>query len=185
VEGKSGKIRRMMRWKTLATLASLFASLAVADDFKTVDGKEYKDAKVSRVEPDGIVLKTKSGISKVYFVELPKEIQERFHYDAAKANAHCAEQNAAQEQLRKQQEEALRQRQEATATSALKPGVASDSIKTTATPGIQKKTATGAEPTQRIGAICRDGTESGATGRGACSHHGGVKCWKYADGTCH
>jgi hypothetical protein len=40
---------------------------------------------VSRVEPDGIVLITKSGILKVYFVELLKEVQERFHYDAAKA----------------------------------------------------------------------------------------------------
>src|SRR5437867_10598374 len=31
----------------------------------------------------GILLKTKSGISKVYFGEVPKGIQERFHYDAA------------------------------------------------------------------------------------------------------
>src|SRR5262249_7493001 len=35
----------------------------------------------SGVEPDGIVLKTKSGIPKVYFVELPKEVQDRFHFD--------------------------------------------------------------------------------------------------------
>jgi hypothetical protein len=45
--------------------------LAFAEDFKTIKGKEYKNAKVSRVEPDGIVLKNKSGIAKVYFVELP------------------------------------------------------------------------------------------------------------------
>ncbi len=36
----------------------------------------------------------------------------------------------------------------------------------------------------RIGALCNDGTESGATGSGACSHHGGVNCWLYSDGTC-
>ncbi|MDF0531401.1 hypothetical protein P0W64_00705 [Tsukamurella sp. 8F] len=29
----------------------------------------------------------------------------------------------------------------------------------------------------RSGAICRDGTTSSATGRGACSHHGGVAAW--------
>ena len=58
---------------TLAILAALSASLAVAGDFKTIDGKEYKDAKVSRVEPDGIVLITKWGISKLYFTELPRE----------------------------------------------------------------------------------------------------------------
>jgi hypothetical protein len=175
------------RETVLVILAALCSSLALADDFKTIDGKEYKDAKVSRVEPDGIVLRTKSGISKVYFVELPKEVQERFHYDAAKANAYTAEQNASLEALRKQQEEATR-KQEATASSALKPGVTPDSVKT-ATPGIQtlpqKKTATVTGETQRIGAICRDGSESGATGRGACSRHGGVRYWKYSDGTCH
>jgi hypothetical protein len=36
----------------------------------------------------------------------------------------------------------------------------------------------------RVGALCNDGTSSTATGSGACSHHGGVKCWKYSDGTC-
>lgn len=65
---------------TVATLAVLFASLALAEDFKTINGKEYKDATVSRIEADGIVLKSKTGISKVYFIELPKEVQERFHW---------------------------------------------------------------------------------------------------------
>ena len=77
-----------------AILAALSASIALADDFKTIDGKEYKNVTVSRVEPDGIVLKGKSGISKVYFVELPKEVQERFHYDAANAAAQSVKQNA-------------------------------------------------------------------------------------------
>lgn len=40
------------------------------------------------------------------------------------------------------------------------------------------------EERYRIGAICNGGWESDATGRGACSHHGGVMCWKYSDGTC-
>ena len=68
----------------LAILASLSASLALAEDFKTNNGNEYKDATVSRVEADGIVLRTKTGISKVYFVELPKDVQEKFHYGPAK-----------------------------------------------------------------------------------------------------
>jgi adenylate kinase len=63
---------------TFATLAVLSASFALAEDFKTINGKVYKDATVSRVEADGIVLKTKTGISKVYFIELPKNVQERF-----------------------------------------------------------------------------------------------------------
>jgi hypothetical protein len=61
-------------------LAVLYASLAFSEDFKTTSGKVYKDATVSRVEADGIELKTKTGISKVYFVELPQEVQERFHW---------------------------------------------------------------------------------------------------------
>jgi hypothetical protein len=36
----------------------------------------------------------------------------------------------------------------------------------------------------RIGATCKDGTNSTATGSGACSHHHGVSCWQYSDGTC-
>src|SRR6202035_5546032 len=43
-----------------------------------------KDATVIRVEADGIVLKTKTGISKVYFVELPSDVQQRFHPTPAK-----------------------------------------------------------------------------------------------------
>jgi hypothetical protein len=60
-------------------LAVLSASLALAEDFKTIKSKVYKDATISRVEADGIVLRTKAGISKVYFIELPKDVQERFH----------------------------------------------------------------------------------------------------------
>jgi hypothetical protein len=82
VERKRTRIRPVSYWKaTLALLAALSASLALADDFKTIAGKEYKNVTVSRVEPDGIVLKSQSGISKVYFTELPKEVQERFHYN--------------------------------------------------------------------------------------------------------
>ena len=82
--------------KSLACLILCFAPLAVADDFKTIQGKEFKDATVSRVEPDGIVLRTQSGISKVYFVELPSDVQQRFHYNPTAAVAYSAAQTAAQ-----------------------------------------------------------------------------------------
>jgi micrococcal nuclease len=48
------------------------------------------------------------------------------------------------------------------------------------TPVVQPTTT----PRYRIGAECADGWDSTATGRGACSHHGGVYCWRYSDGTC-
>jgi hypothetical protein len=49
---------------TLAILAVLSATLVLAEDFKTVNGKVYKDVTIRRVEADGIVLGTKTGISK-------------------------------------------------------------------------------------------------------------------------
>lgn len=64
-------------------LTVMFASIALSEDIRTTSGKVYKDATVSRIESDGIELKTKTGIFKVYFVELPPEIQERFHWAPA------------------------------------------------------------------------------------------------------
>src|SRR5437764_5311297 len=94
--------------KIFGFLIACFASVVLADDFKTIDGKEYKNVTVTRVEPDSITVKnTKAGlIAKLPFTELPKEVRERFHYDPEKAAAYSAEQNAAQEQLRKQQGQA-------------------------------------------------------------------------------
>ena len=69
-----------MKYCCTLILAVLFASVALAEDFKTTNGKVYKNATVSRVEGDGLVLRTEAGISKVYFTELPQEVQERFHW---------------------------------------------------------------------------------------------------------
>ena len=77
--------------KVLTFSSLCLTTVALADDFKLVSGKEYKNVTVSRLEPDGIVLKTKSGISKVYFVELPNDVQQRFHYNAAIASAYSAQ----------------------------------------------------------------------------------------------
>ncbi len=104
-----------MNAKVLTCLILSFALAAFPEDFKTVNGKEYKDATITRVEPDGIVVKTKSGISKVYFAELPKEVQERFHYDQQKASAYSTEQAANYTAYQKQQEGAQRERENAAA----------------------------------------------------------------------
>jgi len=101
--------------KVLTFLILSFTSTAFSEDFRTLNGKEYKDATISRVEPDGIVVKTKLGITKVYFAELPKEVQERFHYDPQKATAYSAEQSADYAAYQKQQDETQRQREETAA----------------------------------------------------------------------
>src|SRR5438552_2611853 len=98
----------LSKMKIVALLILPLVPVALAEDFKAIDGKEYKNVTVSRVEPDGIVLISSSGISKVYFTELPKAVQERFHYDAAKAAGYSANQAAIQEAFRKQQDELRR-----------------------------------------------------------------------------
>ena len=87
---------------TLAILAALSASIALADDFKTIDGKEYKNAKVSRVEPDGIVITFSGGIVKIPFNELSPEIQKKYGYDSQAAGAYSAEQREQQAALAQQ-----------------------------------------------------------------------------------
>ena len=99
--------------RILTLLIVCFIQAALADDFKTLTGKEYKDVTVSRVEPDGIVLTSKAGISKVYFTELPKDVQERLLYDPRKAGDYSAQQSTGLEQVRKQEEEVSRQKTEA------------------------------------------------------------------------
>jgi hypothetical protein len=85
----------MNYWQmSLAIIAAVSASLAFADDFKTTAGKEYKNATVSRVEGDGIMIKFHGGIAKIFFVELPPEIQKQYGYDP-KAARNFQQQEAA------------------------------------------------------------------------------------------
>lgn len=93
MEIKSGSIgSHVKHWQiSLAILATLSASLALADDFKTINGKEYKNATVSRVEPDGLVLKFSRGIVKVPFTELSEELRRKYNYDPGAARAFTAE----------------------------------------------------------------------------------------------
>ena len=114
-EKRGFRLPQEVNTKVLTFLILLFTAAAFSDDFRTVNGKEFKDATITRVEPDGIVVKTKSGMSKVYFAELPKEVQERFHYDPQKASTYSAEQAANYSEYQHQQAEAQHQREEAAA----------------------------------------------------------------------
>jgi hypothetical protein len=63
---------------------------ALAADFQTLDGTKYKGVIVKRVEADGIVVETDVGVEKLYFNELPKEVQERYANQARAAAADSA-----------------------------------------------------------------------------------------------
>jgi hypothetical protein len=123
--------------KLFIILLLSFAGAALSEDFKTVNGKEYKDATVTRVDPDGVVVKTKSGITKVYFLELPKEVQERFHYDSEKAASYSAEQTTNYTAYQKQQDETQRQQQAADAKS--KAALAEQQAATNRTQALQTR----------------------------------------------
>ena len=110
MESKRGSIRRVKYWGiTLAILATLSASLALADDYKTLSGKEYKNARVTRVEPDGIVIMHKFGVTKIYFTELSKEDQRLFGYDTDKIEAEKAAARAAEDKRIEEQKTAERE----------------------------------------------------------------------------
>src|SRR5215831_12169384 len=100
-----------LRKATFLILVTTSASLALADDFKTTNGKEYKNATVTQVDVDGIVVKTKTGISKLYFTELPEGVQKQYHYIPSNAAAAQAAQAAAIERTNQRVEEANKQRE--------------------------------------------------------------------------
>ena len=126
-----------MSIKVVTLLILCFTTAAFAEDFKTINGKEYKDATVTRVDPDGVVVKTKSGITKVYFIELPKEVQEHFHYDSEKAASYSTEQGTNYTAYQKQQEETQRQQQAADAKS--KAALAEQQAATNRTQALQTR----------------------------------------------
>src|SRR5262245_34489498 len=86
----------MKRWQTaLAISAILCASVTLADDIKTNSGKEYKNAAVKRVEPDGLMVKFSGGLVKIPFTELAQELKEKYHYNPEGARRFRAETTAA------------------------------------------------------------------------------------------
>ena len=55
MESKRSRSRSVTYWQArFAIFAALSVSMALAEDFKTINGKEYKDATISRVEGDGM-----------------------------------------------------------------------------------------------------------------------------------
>lgn len=109
----------MKYWQiSLAILAALSTSIALADDFKTIQGKEYKQAKVSRVEPDGIVIKFSGGIVKIPFTELSPEIQKKYGYDPKAAGDFQRQTYQADIATARKSAEAVEKRQQAQANAS-------------------------------------------------------------------
>jgi hypothetical protein len=95
-----------VEWKTTATILALSASRPSGSTRLTVAFLNSLPLTVlkSSASAIGLVLRTKSGISKVYFTELPQDVQERFHYNAQQAAQFT---NQAIEQVRRTQQQKI------------------------------------------------------------------------------
>jgi len=108
------------RWIILVILAA--AALACfAEDIKTTTGQEYKNVRISRAEPDGIVVVASYGIVKIPFSELPKEFQEKYHYDP-QASANFRKQRTVEDAARAQAIEAIKAKRQRELSAAASPG---------------------------------------------------------------
>jgi hypothetical protein len=103
----------------------LFTSVVFADDLKTLNGKEYKNVTVSRVEPDGIVIKFSGGIVKIPFTALSQDLQQKYHYDPAAAASYAAADAAAQQRFAQEQ---VDQQQRAAAEDASRKRAADEAV---------------------------------------------------------
>ena len=68
-------------------LASLLGPNLFALDITTVDGKTYRDCRVSRVDPDGICVLWSSSGARIKFANLPEPVRAQYGYDPEKAGA--------------------------------------------------------------------------------------------------
>lgn len=88
---------------TLLCSLALFAGHLVAKEpvvfkeLKLEDGKVLKEAKVLRIDPDGLHVSHYDGVSKVKFENLPEEVQKQFEFDREAAENYRAEKEAARE----------------------------------------------------------------------------------------
>src|SRR3954469_23745030 len=90
--------------KTLL-LSLLAASSIMAGEtiplLRTTKGTEYKNARVSEVEADGITIFHAGGVAKILFREMPDEMRRKYGYEPKAAAAAERAETAEQEQLAK------------------------------------------------------------------------------------
>jgi len=102
----------MINRKLILALSFALCGFAVADNMTLPNGKTYTNYKVSRVEPDGITLTHSSGITKLFFWELPPELQQKYNYDPQKARTYNKQAQAQQAAAWSRQQEMAKRAQE-------------------------------------------------------------------------
>jgi hypothetical protein len=79
-----------MKWAITIALAACLG--CAAGDLTTLDHVTYQDVRVTRVDADGIIALYSGGGGKIFFTNLPPEIQQKYGYDPVKAAALAAKQ---------------------------------------------------------------------------------------------
>jgi len=103
-------VRQRAKLVCLSLTVALVSRVVIAGDHATSDittreGKTYKDVKVQRAEPDGILCSYRAegggiGVAKVKFAVLPEALQREYGYNAQSAAAFESSQTQAQIALR-------------------------------------------------------------------------------------
>jgi hypothetical protein len=75
-----------MRLLCAVILALLCYSISRAEDWN-VNGKVYQDVKVVKVDDDIVSIQYVGGVGRISIADLTPDLQKRFNYDAAKAQA--------------------------------------------------------------------------------------------------
>lgn len=78
-----------MKTILFSLFCTVYFSALFAEDFTTTDGKKYIGVKISRVEPDSIVVITDSGLVRLPFLRLPEDVRKKHGYDPKAAERHA------------------------------------------------------------------------------------------------
>ena len=61
----------------------------------STSGKVYRGVEVREIEPDGLLVQHEAGVSKIAFLDLPKDVQDKYGFDPVAAEAFRKEREAA------------------------------------------------------------------------------------------
>lgn len=79
-----------------------------AEDLALPNGKVYTGYRITRAEPDGLTIMHSAGITKVFFWELPKELQERYRYNPETARDYRQASQQQQSSILQRQQDSMR-----------------------------------------------------------------------------
>src|SRR5476649_182739 len=86
---------KFMRILLFILVPAFVLNIARAEDWTTTDGKAYKSVTVVKVEDDAITILDEDGGALVPLAALPPDLQQKFHYDPAKAKLAADKRKAA------------------------------------------------------------------------------------------